>query len=130
MTPEQIAGESEHSQQAALFCWAAASVGTFPQLQWMFAIPNGGDRGDSMRSRAIHGGAMKAEGVKAGVADIMLPFAAHGMHGLFIEMKKCQGGVASKDQKDFGKHVQANGYGFCICHGWIEAKNILIQYLT
>jgi len=130
MTPEEIGkNPSEHMQQAALFAWAALSVGKYPMLKWMHAIPNGGARGNDARTCAIRGGSMKAEGVKPGVSDIFLPCAKHGTHGLYIEMKK-KDGKPSKEQLDFKKDMQLAGYGVCICYSWTEARNVIIEYLS
>lgn len=97
MTPWELAGKSEHSQQRALFCWAncAALYGfalsqypatylaatrnvllrgsehinpvPVPELKLLFAVHNQG-HGD-----AIRGARAKAEGVKSGVPDVFLP---------------------------------------------------------
>jgi len=37
--PEDLAGDSEDSQQMALFAWAALNTETYPQLKNLFAIP-------------------------------------------------------------------------------------------
>lgn len=131
MTPETIAKPgTEHAEQAALFAWAALNVRTYPALAWLFAIPNGGSRGDTERSARIVGGRLKAEGVKPGVADVFLPHAAHGVHGLFIEMKRANGGVVSPEQSAFGAEMQRRGYGFAVAYGWQAARDILLSYLT
>lgn len=120
MTPEQIAkGGSEHAHQAALFCWAAS----YPALRWMFAIPNGGSRDK------ITAGKLKAEGVKAGVADVFLPVPKNGFHGLWIEMKKPEDGKPSDKQLEFRDAMLTNGYGHCICYGWEEAASIIKLYM-
>lgn len=125
MNPEQIASSgTERAEQMALFAWAALSVGTFPELRLMFAIKN------AEKGGAIRGSMAKAEGVKAGVSDIMLPVPRHCVHGLFIELKTKTKGKASKEQLEFGDEMFKNGYGFCICKGWEEAKNVLVQYLS
>ena len=56
---------SEHAHQVALFDWANLHLGRMPELAAMYAIPNGG-----ARSKAT-AGKLKAEGVKAGVPDIV-----------------------------------------------------------
>lgn len=130
LSPEEIAKSgTEHAHQAALFCWANIKTPVCPELQMMFAIPNGEARGDTARTCAIRGAKLKAEGVKSGVPDIFLPVARHDMHGLFIEMKK-PGGKPSKEQKTFGKRVQNEKYGFCICDSWEKARDVLIMYLS
>lgn len=63
--------------QRAYFEWARLH----PIAKLAFAIPNGGAR--SKPTAAI----LKAEGVLAGVSDVMLPFPAGGAHGLWIEFK-------------------------------------------
>jgi hypothetical protein len=158
MKPEQLAGESEHSHQVALFAWAALNVGNDPRLSLMFAIPNGGGRGNDRRTAMIRGAALKAEGVKPGVVDIFLPvpaptdhrdkayhyLAQHWYHGLFIEMKKPAaklkrgpngpgpwdyGGV-DPDQKVFLDAMVEQGYKCVVCYSWIEAANQIKLYLT
>ena len=49
--------------------------------QALIAIPNGGKRNPREAGR------LKAQGVKAGVSDLLLPFSSQGAHGLWIEMK-------------------------------------------
>jgi hypothetical protein len=97
MTPEQASKSgTEFGEQTALFCWAnlAETRKRFPDLFnpdtkrcKMFAIFNnaGGD-GDAKTS-AIRGMRAKQTGTQAGVADLFLPLARQGMHGLFIELK-------------------------------------------
>ena len=63
---------TEHIEQALLFKWATFSSGKYPELEYMFAIPNGGYR--HYRTAAD----LKSEGVKSGVPDIMLPVARGG----------------------------------------------------
>jgi VRR-NUC domain len=161
MTPWELSKDTEHSQQRALFSWAncAAQYGfaiasdprgysinerceiigfksPVPELELLFAIHNQG-HGD-----AIRGARAKAEGVKAGVPDLMLPVPI-GMrngeifrdgnvciYGLFIEMKVVgKKGVVSGKQSDWGEKLQQQGYGFRICRGWIEAANDISYYL-
>lgn len=126
MTPEQIAGTSEASQQAALFCWAAlpATREQYLAVRWLFAVPNGGQRDK------ITGGRLKAQGVKAGVPDLMLPVACGGYHGLWIELKKDYKQILTKEQKEWLAYLSDAGYCACRCNGWIEAKKCIIWYLN
>jgi len=156
MTPNQIAKTSEHSQQAALFCYCACAMYhgfeeadkwnetgkpvqnscwcmyeemAIRELKWFHAIPNGGDRDQ------ITAGKMKAEGVKSGVLDCFLPVARKGFHGLYIEMKKpgmqkAKNGGLSENQVEFGNFAVANGYKCVVCYTWIEAVNVLKEYLS
>lgn len=130
ITPEDLAGDSEHSQQVALFAWAAVSVGKYPALAYMFAIPNGGLR--DMRTAV----SLKAEGVKSGVCDVFLPFHNTFTHysGCFIEMKiekyrKHKNGGCSDEQIDFIEWVTSAGYYCKVCYNWEDARDTLIAYL-
>ena len=71
--------DDESGHQEALFSWAAYRTGLMPELQYMYHVPNGGKRD------AATAVALKRQGVKAGVPDIMLPAARAGYHGLYIE---------------------------------------------
>lgn len=155
MSPWQLAKSgSEHGEQSALFCWlgmankcgfvvaddpdsykvkgyamAHPKAVAIDELEWVFAIPNGGSRGSDKRSAQIVGAQMKAEGVRPGVSDIFVPIPRHGLHGLFIEMKRADGGTVSKQQKDFGAFVQKQKYGFVVCYGWLEAAKIIKDWI-
>lgn len=139
ITPEQLAKSgSEDGEQMAVFCWAALNVGKYPALKWLFAIPNGGKRGDSEKSRKIAGARLKATGVKSGVSDIMLPVRRGEYSGLFVELKRLalkpkketSKGAASDEQLEFGAFVQSEGYGFIVCYGWQEAVAVIEKYLN
>lgn len=122
--------QQEHDEQVALFEWARMNEKRYPQLKFMFAIPNGGARHPATARK------LKAEGVKAGVPDIFFPHIGEvnikGQRGwspgLFIEMKS-GGNKLSPAQKLFEKHLQAEGYIFLTCHSWVEAKDALVKYL-
>src|SRR5690348_6356166 len=91
-------------EQVALFEWAALMEPEYPFLGLMFAIPNGGHRHIAVARR------LKAEGVKAGVPDIFLPWASDGYHGLFIELKRRKGGTVSDEQADWHDALLQAGY--------------------
>ncbi len=164
MTPATLAkSNTEHAHQTAVFAWAAiaalhgiataiaysdgvpikeaiAEFGSapIPELNWFHAIPNGGSRGDDEKTRTIRGGALKAEGVRSGVADTFLPVRRGEYSGLYIEMKKpsekpkregSKGGV-SDEQRSFGEFVKSQGFGFVVCYSWIEAVENLTAYLN
>lgn len=130
ITPEQLAASgTEHGHQAALFCWAVDSVGKYPCLEFMFAIPNGfyGDSGQK--------GKMKAEGLRSGVPDVMLPYAMNqfvsgfkSYSGLFIEMK-VKKNIADANQIKYIDYLRSAGYYVAICYSWEEARDTLIKYM-
>lgn len=141
ITPEQLAkAGTEHAHQTALFAWSAINVGTHPELRWLFAIPNGGQRGDgTAKGAAIAGGRLKAEGVKAGVPDVMLPIRRSYWAGLFIEMKRPKSKGRAKGrfdrdpdspQEQWRTYLLGAGYRHCICYTWNEASAEILRYLN
>ena len=102
---------SEHLEQARLVSWFRQ---TFPDVR-IFAIPNGGSRSKSQ------GGKLKAEGVSAGVPDLLIP---HGM--VWIEMKKAKGGSVSSVQRDWHRYLEGIGHKVIIGYGFEDAKAKII----
>lgn len=90
----------------------------------MFHIPNGGKRSATEARR------FQAEGVKAGVPDIFLPVPRHEYHGMFIEMKRRQGGKISDHQEEWLESLADQGYAVKVCYGWEEAAEALEEYLA
>lgn len=129
--PEKYAlSGSEDASQIAIFGWAALPEikEKYPELKWLFAIPNGG-----FRTKA-GAGKLKAMGVKAGFPDIGLLIRRGEYAGIFVELKKPKidgrvKGKPSPEQLVWGKHLQEQGFGFVICHGFLEAREMLIKYL-
>lgn len=113
---------SEHDEQKALFGWALLNRHVFPELDLMFAIPNGGLRNIIVAKK------LRLEGVKRGVPDIFLPVARCGFHGLFIELKKI-GGKISSHQRQWIDNISMQGYLSVVCYGWVDASNIIEKYI-
>jgi hypothetical protein len=125
LTPAQLGRTgTEHSQQAALFCWIRRKAHYHPELEWIFAVPNGGSRDK------ITAGKLKAEGVTSGVFDLFCPWPNGAYAGLWIEMKKPSGGVVSTNQKAFGKEMVARGYQAFVCHTWESAVEKIAEYYS
>ena len=114
---------TEHQEQVALFSWAEWSLGARPDLINLSAIPNGGLR------NVITAKKLKAEGVKPGFPDIILPVPKNGYHGLFIELKRQHGGTVNKEQKEWLERLNGNGYLAVVCKGFEEAKSTIEEYL-
>ena len=83
-----------------------------------FAIPNGSLRNIIVAKK------LKAEGVKAGVADLFLMIPNKIFHGLFIEVKT-PAGRQQPSQKDFEKIAFDSGY----CYEVVRSLDDLIQCL-
>ena len=95
----------------------------------LFAVPNGGERNKKVAAK------LRAEGVKAGVPDVMFPVSNGTYHGLFIEMKKPefrnhQNGGCSDKQVEWINNLQQQNYLCQVCYTWREAAEIVCSYLN
>ena len=115
---------TEGEEQARLFSWCQMQLWQHPELGLLFHIPNGGSRNKAEAGR------FKAEGVKAGVPDLMLPVARGGFHGIFIEMKRLDGGRVRPEQKAWMDKLKEQGYQAVVCRGWEGASEALLRYLA
>ena len=114
---------TEDEEQIMLFEWAAMMAGKWPELKWMYHIPNGGSR------NGAEAGKLRAMGVKSGVPDVALDVARGGWHGLRIEMKRADGGRTSEAQREWIEHLNAEGYRAVVCAGWQTAARVIEEYL-
>ena len=115
--------ELERPHQVALIKWVRMVEDLYPVLRLLYAVPNGGDRNLRVARK------LKAEGVLAGVADLCLPAARRGYHGLYLEMKS-ETGAATEEQKEFLRSVSAEGYCAVIAQGVEEARETLEWYIS
>lgn len=114
--------QSEHDEQAALFEWAGLMQGKYPELSLLAAIPNGGKRD------AKTGAMLKAEGVKKGFPDIILPVARGAYHGLLIELKAGRN-KPTEYQAWWLVQLREQGYSAGVCYGFEEARDVILDYL-
>ena len=124
MRKAKLPQRTEHQEQVALMKLCSWGVGPYKDAQEIFAIPNAGKR--SM----FVGRQMKAEGLRVGVPDLFLPVARHRYYGLFIEMKRRDGGVASEAQADRINRLRLAGYFVAVCPGADAAWAVIKHYLT
>jgi hypothetical protein len=95
---------SEHVEQCHVFMWAATEIVRHPELEFMFAIPNGGKRNIITAAR------LKAEGVRAGV--------------------RTKGSkLKEPEQIRFQDFLDKQGYCVVICRGQEEAVEAISEYL-
>jgi hypothetical protein len=111
----------EHLEQVALINWFRLQYPFLKGCLW--AVPNGGVRNIGTAIK------LKREGVISGVADLFLMCPRGLKHGLFIELKS-KTGKASPNQLEFQKLAQKMGYEAEICYGFMQAKNLIINYLS
>lgn len=118
-----LRNDREHLEQKALMEWVGLRRRAHPDLDLLYAIPNGGHRNRRTAGR------LKAEGVRSGVPDLCLPVARGGAHGLYIEMK-APGGRESDTQRWWRERLLAEGYWAVVCVGAESAIAALNSYLA
>ena len=110
----------EHDEQQSLFQWAEAFERSYPELRWLYAIPNQG----VARLRNL-----QTEGAKRGVPDIHLPAARSGYHSLYIELQRKKGSKIAPEQYEWLAVLDGLGHRTAVAYGWDEAREIIIAYL-
>ena len=142
--PRRKPRDEEHQIQCACVKWFNLQ---YPQYRGLlFAVPNGG-----ARSKAT-AGKLKAEGVVAGVADLILlvpglapktpkeiedsielPFPYHCnivfRLALCIEMKT-KTGRQTEAQKEWKKKVERHDYRYEVCRSLEEFQKVVREHLT
>ncbi|MES5135886.1 VRR-NUC domain-containing protein [Prevotella amnii] len=89
----------------------------------LFAVPNGGKRD------ALTGAKLKAEGVVAGVADLILLVPNRFYGALLVEMKTLTG-RQSKSQKDWEQIITSErDYKYVVCHSLDDFIREVDDYL-
>lgn len=114
--------DDEGGHQEALFEWAAYQAGRMPELEFLHHVPNGGKRDKATAA------ALKRQGVRAGVPDIVLPAARAGWHGLYIELKAGKNTTTGSQKRWLG-YLCRQGYYTAVCYGWQPAAELIERYL-
>ena len=112
----------EEAEQATVIQYCAMMANKYEGLDLIYAIPNGGSRNE------IEARNLKRTGVKAGVPDLFLPVARKGKHGLYIEMKRREGGRLSQFQRQWLERLSQQGYETAVCKGSDEAIAVIEEY--
>ncbi|MBQ3812871.1 MAG: VRR-NUC domain-containing protein [Bacteroidales bacterium] len=117
--------KTEHTEsdlQRTCVAWFRAQ---YPKDELMlFAVPNGGGRS------AIEAGIMKAEGVTAGVADLLLLEARGGWGCLCIEMKTKKKWSRQRDsQKAWQEATERAGNRYVVCRTLEEFQTVVADYM-
>ena len=114
---------TEHVEAVMFMRAVRGAEADWPELRWLFAVPNGGWR--AKRTAA----AMKAEGVKPGVPDYLLPVGRGGYVGLALELKTAKGRV-SPEQCEWLAHLAAQGWQAVVARGWEQAWDVVRDYMA
>ena len=69
-------------------------------------------------------------GLRAGTPDLFLAVARQGYHGLWLEMKRANGGKVSQAQEEMLDLLDIAGYRAEVCRGATEAIAIITAYLA
>lgn len=115
------ASASEHDLQTA--CVQEFRLRNPRLRDLLIAIPNGGQRHVKVAAK------LKAEGVVAGVPDLLLAVPAGEYHGLFIEMKNGSAGKVSEHQRRMMMILSQHGYKCEVCRTREEFFNTIQCYL-
>ena len=108
---------TEHQEQVMLCRWLDKRKVIY------FAVPNGGKRHPSVARK------LKAEGVKAGVPDIVIPQRGSSPYsGMVIEMKRRQGGRLTAEQRQWLDYFRSEGWLTLVANGADEAIKKLEEW--
>lgn len=112
---EEARIQSEFFQQVPLF---------FPKLpdRLLFAVPNGGSR------HKVEAANMKHQGVKRGIADVILQIPKKGYASLCLEFKTSIG-KQSRDQREYQRQVEMAGSKYVVVRSVEQAIRVMQQYL-
>lgn len=116
--------DHEHQEQVKVFAWALEHEEQYPDLFWLFAVPNW----IGTRTKK-HGARLKAEGRKAGVLDIWLPVKRGRHPGMVIEMKAGNNKPTAEQQR-WISHLAWQGWVVLVSYSAENAIRNLEEYLT
>ena len=96
----------------------------YPQYRGglFFAVPNGGHR-NIQTARAL-----KAEGVTAGVSDLIMLIPRRGYHALCVEVKTLVG-RQSANQREWEAKVRAQGFYYAVVRSLDDFAELVRWYL-
>lgn len=117
----KYAMRSEDTEQIQVVQWAIWNMNRYPELKWLHHCPNGGSRN---RAEAVK---LKQMGVKAGVADLCLPYPKGIYVGLYVEMKFGDN-RQQETQKEFLADMAEAGHFVVTCYSAEEAVNVIEEY--
>jgi len=138
--PPRVFRRLEHQEQVRLIEWSrgAATLLEFPELALLYAIPNqvgfASKKERGSRRSQLRALDMLAEGLQPSFPDLCLPVPIlrgpdHRYFGLYVELKRPDGGRLSPKQRWWLQELRGQGYATAVWCGCEEAKAGLISYL-
>ncbi|WP_435633549.1 VRR-NUC domain-containing protein [Carnimonas bestiolae] len=127
--PRKRRYDYEGREQTQLVNWLKGCClrGTLPAHAYklLYAVPNGGSRHSA---EAVN---LRAQGVRAGVSDLVLAMPRGGYAGLYLELKATppHNATISDEQKKWCALVNAEGYLGVVAIGVESAKQLLRWYI-
>lgn len=113
---------TEHEEAKALVHWMQVKHPTLEPL--LIHLVNEGKRS------VVEGARKKKEGMRKGIPDYLFAYPSQPYHGLFIELKRRQGGRVSKEQHEYLAYLASVGYRVEVAKGWEEAAAAIEDYLS
>lgn len=115
--------DREGQEQAALMAELRLRMPEVADL--IYHVPNGGHRVKAVAAK------LKAQGVKAGIPDLVLPMARGGYFGLYIEFKATPpyDAAISASQHERIRKLSDHGYLVIVCRGHFDAMEQIRAYL-
>ena len=121
MLNEPIA-KNELQEQQAIITWTQYMSGKYPDLEYIYHVPNEGKRSQ------WYGRQLVSAGLRSGVPDLVLPSPRGQYHGLYIELK-VQGRKPTENQKKWMGYLGRKQYCTMVCNGFAEAKKAIEEYM-
>ena len=113
--------DEEHRLQCSCVEWFRAQHPKYRHN--LFAVPNGG------RRDKVTGAKLKAEGVLAGVADLIL-LKSNASHGALLIEMKTGSGKQSEAQGRWQRAIEKDGYKYVLCRSIEEFMREVNAYLS
>lgn len=115
--------DREGLEQAALMVELRLRMPEVADL--IYHVPNGGHRVKAVAAK------LKAQGVKAGIPDLVLPMARGGYFGLYLEFKATppNDAAVSVSQHERIRKLSDQGYLAIVCRGHFDAMEQIRAYL-
>jgi len=110
------------SQRSVILWWAYSHKVLGIPEHLLFSVPNGGYR------HPFEAKLLREEGMRSGVADLILLVPRGIYHGMALEMKS-QEGRLSPEQKEWAAAATSQGYLCVVAYSTEEAIKFLTDYL-